>query len=72
MRPVYGSEIRKGQLHGGDCFHVVLRCGGVLQRGKGQQGELSLCACPVLGLFSLRICCLAADGQRMLVYLEAG
>lgn len=55
MRPVYGSEIHKGQLNDSVCFCVVLRCGGVLQCGKGQQGELLLCACLVLMLFSLCI-----------------
>lgn len=47
MRPVYGSEIHKGQLNDNVCFRVALRCGGTLQRGKGQQGELLLCACLV-------------------------
>lgn len=47
IRAVYGREIPAGQLSDSVCFHVVLRCHGVLQRGKAGS-TLTLCLVPLL------------------------
>lgn len=52
IRSVYGREIPEGQLNDTVCFHVVLRCSGVLQHGKA--GRI-LTLCLVAMLFS---CCI--------------